>query len=128
MLAARRHCRLVALWAIWAVLFGALAPTLARAALAGSGSTGAIEVCTSTGMLWVQDDAAAQPDDGSTAADAQKKCTWCSMHPVLALPVGQSSPALLPRLQEMPVAFYRAGPMPAVWLGARPRAPPPLRG
>jgi hypothetical protein len=113
-----------------AVAFGALAPTLAQAVVAGGAAPeGAVMVCTASGMLWVQADGDVLSDEGSsTLADLKKPCTWCSMHAVAAPPAMQAALPLLRCAQDMPVAFYRAGPRPAVWLGALTRAPPALRG
>ncbi len=124
----RRRC--IALLAMLAVAFGALAPTLAQAVVAGGAAPeGAVMVCTASGMLWVQADGDVLPDEGSsTLADLKKPCTWCSMHAVAAPPATQAALPLLRCAQDMPVAFYRAGPRPAVWLGALTRAPPALRG
>ena len=124
----RRRC--IALLAMLAVAFGALAPTLAQAVVAGGAAPeGAVMVCTASGMLWVQADGDVLSDEGSkTQADLKKPCTWCSMHAVAAPPVTQTALPLLRCAQDMPVAFFRAGPRPTVWLGALTRAPPALRG
>ena len=73
----RRRC--IALLAMLAVAFGALAPTLAQAVVAGGAAPeGAVMVCTASGMLWVQADGDVLPDEGrSTLADLKKPCTTC---------------------------------------------------
>lgn len=118
-----------------ALAFGALAPVLAQAMVSRTSTNPGLvlEVCTSTGMLWVQADAGAQPGDGDGDGDGpqaspmQKPCLWCGMHGVAAPPALASALPLLRCAQEMPAAFYRAGPTPTVWLGALTRAPPAAR-
>lgn len=123
----RRRC--IAFLAMLAVAFGALAPTLAQAVVAAGSQDAFMEVCTSTGMLMtVQTGADTQPyGRGDALADMQKPCTWCGMHGALAPPAALPLLSLLPGAQDMPAAFYRDGPRPAIWLGAHTRAPP-LRG
>lgn len=91
----RRRC--IALLAMLAVAFGALAPTLAQAVVAGGAAPeGAVMVCTASGMLWVQADGDVLSDEGSsTLADLKKPCTWCSMHAVAAPPAMQAALPLL---------------------------------
>lgn len=130
MLTARLHRRLIALMAMLTMVFGALAPAMAQAVLASTNPDMAIEVCTSTGMLLVQASPGAQSENGGDpqASPMQKPCLWCGMHGVAAPPALPTALPLLHCAQEMPVAFYRAGPTPTVWLGALTRAPPALRG
>ena len=79
-----------------AVAFGALAPTLAQAVVAGGAAPeGAVMVCTASGMLWVQADGDVLSDEGSsTLADLKKPCTWCNMHAVAARPTSSTTPAM----------------------------------
>ncbi|NCU67370.1 DUF2946 domain-containing protein [Acidovorax sp. 210-6] len=126
MRATRLHRRLVALLAMLAMVFGALAPAVAQAMVSSASPELAMEVCTSTGMLLVQADPGG--GDGSQASPMQKPCLWCGMHGVAAPPALPAALPLLRCAQEMPVAFYRAGPTPTVWLGALTRAPPAARG
>lgn len=130
MLVVRLHRRLVALLALLAVAFGALAPLMAHAVVSGAGPELAMEVCTSTGMLLVQADPGPEPGgDGPQASPMQKPCLWCGMHAVAAPPpVAAAAHPLLRCAQAMPVAFYRAGPTSTVWLHALSRAPPAARG
>lgn len=128
MFAARFHRRCIAFLAMLAVAFGALAPTLAQAVVAAGSQDAIMEVCTSTGMLMVQTGGETpSPEDGNALADMQKPCTWCGMHGALAPPAVLPLLPLLHAAQDMPAAFYRDGPRPAIWLGALTRAPP-LRG
>lgn len=120
----RRRC--IAFLAMLAVAFGALAPTLAQAVVAGSNHDFAMEVCTSTGMLLVQGGGGFQPSEGDdTLADMQKQCSLCSMQGSVAPPSALPQMPLLHGVQDMPIAFYRDGPRPVIWLGAHTRAPPP---
>lgn len=130
MFAHRLHRRCIALLAVLAVVFGALAPTVARALVAERGQDAIMQVCTGSGMLMLQADAdIGTAGDSGTAPDLQQHCPWCNVaHAPAAWPTTELTLPLLPCAQEMPVAFYRAGPTPAVWRGALTRAPPALRG
>lgn len=129
MFAVRLHRRCVAWMALLAVVVSALMPTLAQALTQTNASDDALMVCTASGVMWVQSHGDALPaEDNTMATDQQQHCSWCSMHAMAALPVTASALPLLACSQEMPVAFYRAGPMPSIWLGALTRAPPALRG
>lgn len=124
----RMRRRFAAWLAIVAMLLGALAPTIAQARMGGSQRADWLEICTTTGMVWVQADAGerSQKTDGQPyGADASPHCPWCTLHsgasglpPVQAVTVVPVPPA------EQPPAFYRAPLTDTVWATARSRAPP----
>ncbi|MGE0348218.1 DUF2946 domain-containing protein [Hydrogenophaga sp.] len=120
--------RLAAWLALFAMLLGALAPTVAQAVVVSQGGQGWVQVCSASGMVWVQADALeAQVDaDGQKPmADASRHCPWCSLQGAAGLPPAlPSQPVALESRTERPQA--RAGaPTPSThWPAAPSRAPP----
>ena len=123
----RLRRRFAAWLALVAVLLGALAPTIAQARMGGDQSDW-LEICTTTGMVWVQagaDDTAqaisAPPADTATSPH----CPWCTLHSGASGLPPAAPVALIPApLAEQPPAFYRAPLTDTVWATARSRAPP----
>lgn len=125
----RLHRRLTAWVALLALLFGALAPTVTQAMVAGGDRADWLQVCSVSGMVWVQADTGEvrdqQPDGGSPMGDASQHCPWCTLHGgVAGLPPAPHSIDLPPRLTDLPPAFYRAPLAATVWAPAQSRAPP----
>ncbi len=125
MLIVRMHRILIAWLAVLAIMFGALAPTLAHALASGGGRGEGIEVCGSTGMFLFNAEAAS-PDTDDTADPQvrQQHCLWCGLHVDVTAPMPAVTTPLLRCAQEMPPAFYRVGFMSAVWCKAQSRGPP----
>lgn len=111
-----------------AVLWGALAPTLAQALVrAGPAPAEAwVAVCSVSGMVWVEL-ASGDRQDSSPAhgANGAQHCAWCGLHGSGAdlVPMAASA-ALVAQFQSRPSAFYRAPATAAVWRSAQSRAPP----
>jgi len=125
----RLHRRLTAWVALLALVFGALAPTVTQAMVAGGDRADWLQVCSVSGMVWVQADTGEvrdqQPDGGSPMGDASQHCPWCTLHGgVAGLPTAPHSIDLPPRLTDLPPAFYRAPLAATVWAPAQSRAPP----
>lgn len=125
----RLHRRLTAWVALFALVFGALAPTVTQAMVAGGERADWLEVCSVSGMVWVKADtgevAEPMPDGSAPSDSASQHCPWCTLHGGAAgLPVVHSSPALPLRLTDLPPAFYRAPLGATVWASAQSRAPP----
>lgn len=124
----RLRRRFAAWLAIVALLLGALAPTLAQARMGGSDRADWLEICTTTGMVWVQADTGevAQKTDGQPAgSDASPHCPWCTLHGgASGLPPVQAAAVLPAPLAEQSPAFYRTPLTGTVWATARSRAPP----
>jgi hypothetical protein len=125
----RLRRRFAAWLALVAVLLGALAPTIAQARMGGGDRADWLEICTTTGMVWVQADSgevARQIDGPPADSGTSPHCPWCTLHggasglpPVQAAVVLPAAP-----LAEQPPAFYRAPLTDTVWATARSRAPP----
>ncbi|WP_332745214.1 DUF2946 domain-containing protein [Hydrogenophaga sp.] len=123
MLAHPFHRRFAAWLALLAMVCGALAPTVAQAVVASQGGAGWVQVCSASGMVWVQA-SATDASDGESMADASRHCPWCHLHGAAGLP-----PAALPPLalapQAEPPRTQPPGLTPATfWPAARSRAPP----
>ena len=127
MLFTRSTHRLTAWLALLAMLWGALAPTLAQAAVASSGSPAWVEVCSTSGVVWVRVDAGNESPASTPAPmqGASSSCAWCLPQGAMGLPptatetvVAVQAPDAVPG-----VAFESILPS-AVWSTAQSRAPP----
>lgn len=121
--------RFAAWLAMLAMLLGALAPTVAQAVVAAQGGPGWVQVCSASGMVWVQADAIdgdnnAVADVGKSMADASRHCPWCNLHGAVGLPpAAVHTPLLAPNAEPPPEPFRSA--LPALpWPAAQSRAPP----
>lgn len=127
MLFSRSFKRLGAWLAILAVVWGALAPTLAQAVVraAPTPGDGWVEVCTVSGMVRVSlDTGEQQPAPHSGSFDGQS-CDWCALHGgAPGSPVAHASWQASGVMSAFPPAFYQAPVTPAVWRSALSRAPP----
>lgn len=121
--------RFTAWLAMLALVLAALAPTVAQALVAGSDRSDWVQICSATGMVWVQADDAADDAAGDTQsaplADMGMQCPGCSLHsPVTGLP-----PALVSAVSTLAPATHpgdttaAASPV-GVWIAAPARAPP----
>lgn len=120
------HHRFAAWLALLAVLWGALVPTLAQAAVSASDRQGWVEVCSASGVLWVRVDGGAASPTGQpgTMADASAHCPWCPMQGAAGLPPEPAlSTTATAQCPEPAAAFTSARPAP-VWSSAQSRAPP----
>lgn len=102
---------------IAALLVALLAPAYAGGLRIGSWT----QICTGTGMAWVQ-----VPGDDPSAPHTGNHCPWCAAQPGLALP---PTPPLAPWLHAtpahaMPAAFWQAPHTAHAWAPAQARAPP----
>ncbi len=122
----RLQRRFTAWVALLALVLGALAPTVAQAALAGQDRADWLQICSVSGMVWVQVDAGPQVDPLPTPmGDASQHCPWCTLHGGAAgLPAAHAMPPLAPRLTGLPPAFYTAPLTATVWAPPPSRAPP----
>jgi hypothetical protein len=118
--------RLVAWLAALALLLGALAPAVAQGLVEARGESGWVQVCSASGMLWVQIDAdAGTGAPGEPMADGAGHCPWCKLGGgATGLPPVQTA-LVLPDLQgAQPQAHFRSAPLSMGRVTAQPRAPP----
>lgn len=124
-----RTSRFLTAWiAVLAILMGAFAPSVSHA-LGSKGEASFIEVCTSLGAKWVeQESSSTQQVPPSGDAQVSEHCPYCSIHAnTLAVPPAPWALALDPALPELlPTAFLAAPRTLHAWLSAQPRAPPSL--
>ncbi|WP_128000758.1 DUF2946 family protein [Piscinibacter defluvii] len=121
-----RCARLLTGWiAGLALLFAALAPTLAQA-FGGHAAATWVEVCTAQGPARVSVDPGADAD-GAAPAHPFEHCTFCSFQANgPALPPAAPTLALLGGTERLVPACLAAPRTPPAWVSAQPRAPPPL--
>jgi len=129
MRAIRPRQRITAWLCLWVVVWGACLPVLTQAAARASGMPTWVEVCTGTGMAWVNLDQASTSQDDAPAnslTDAMQ-CPWCLVQQAAqtlpphgaCMPDGNTaSTALLSRWSQAPPL------RPIAWPPALPRAPP----
>lgn len=125
----RLHRRITTWVALLALVLGALAPTVTQAVVSGGDRADWLQVCSVSGMVWVQADTGQvsdpPPDGNAPMSDVSQHCPWCTLHGGAAgLPVVALSFDLPQRLTDLPPAFYRAPLTATVWAPAQSRAPP----
>lgn len=126
----RRTATLAAWLAGLAMLFGALAPSIARATSARHDGVWT-QICSASGTRLVKvslADAAAQgaPDDGGAPAAHGEHCPFCGTHAAsYALPPdGGFSVPVIDDSQYFTFLFVPAPRPPSRWIKAQSRAPP----
>jgi len=122
-LASLRRARWIWLAVLLAV-FGAVMPSVSHA-LSGAPST-AMEVCTSTGMAWVDVHGPSGDASGQEAAAQSMDCAWCLLSgaPVFPAPHAVAALSVEPGALPAPVAqlpFFRLA---FAALAPPPRGPP----
>lgn len=127
MLPSRKPRRLVAWLALLAMLWGALVPTLAQAVVASSDGPGWMEVCSTSGVVWVRVDVAVDastPEPSPMAADSSA-CAWCLLQGSADVPPNHASTALVTHAPgALPDTLFASIVPLAVWSTAQSRAPP----
>jgi hypothetical protein len=119
--------RFAAWLAMLAMLLGALAPTVAQAVVASQGGPGWVQVCSASGMAWIQADAIDGDGIGNASesmADASRHCPWCNLHGAVGLPPASAQQPALVHRAEPPAAPFRSALSAPPWPTALSRAPP----
>ncbi|WP_043700633.1 DUF2946 domain-containing protein [Tepidimonas taiwanensis] len=115
-------------WPLWlatlALLWASLSTALARAWV--DDGAGRIEICTSTGVAWVQADPDGAWDGTPASAAAPMDCDWCllgaagpALPPTDALPWPRADAAA-----RHPIGQETRHAVSARWVRPTPRAPP----
>ena len=121
--------RRIAAWlATLAMLMGVLAPAVGHTLVDVRGEPGWVQVCSSSGMLWVQLDLDAEQSNGAPGApmtDGSGHCPWCMLGSgATGLPPVQTALTLPESPGDQPQAYVRLA-TPSAWrVSAQPRAPP----
>lgn len=130
----RLHQRPTGWLLLLSMLWGVLAPLVAQASVSADRDGARIQICTSTGMAWVQVDA---NQDGPSRSDKgfsngsmtlMGECAWCVLHGGGgALPTQEAaSLPLMSFSQERPHVLVESLAPDAAWLRLPSRAPPPF--
>ena len=135
----RRFCRHITAWlAAMALLLGSLLPALSHAVVsAPAAGQGWVQVCTVSGMAWVQQLPAASADSAAVNDNAPAdpaapvgmgQCSWCDTHGHPAGLPTVAQPLPLPQVfaGSVPAAFLQSPRTLFVWVAAQSRAPPGL--
>lgn len=112
---------------MFAILLGALAPTLSHALSQPGNGKRMVQVCTVAGMKMVAvDDAARQGKTDDASLFPAERCPFCATHAHLpALPSSPLPPfAPIDGSESFPSLFFHAPRPLFVWAAAQPRAPP----
>jgi len=120
--------RFAAWLATLAMLMAALAPAVAQVVVDARGGAGWVQVCSASGMLWVQLDPDADIGNGAPAepmADGSVHCPWCKLGGgATGLPPVQTD-LVHPDVHGVPPqTHFRSATPSAVRVFAQPRAPP----
>jgi hypothetical protein len=117
--------RRIGAWlALLALLLGAFAPAATQAVVAGSDRAGWVQICSVSGMAWVQLDAG---DDGSSPDNsAANGCTWCTGHAPGGLPPAANPWSLTGGATACVVQASPSAVLARTWPPAQSRAPPLL--
>lgn len=117
--------RFTAWLAMLALALGALAPAMAQVAVSASDRSNWVQICSASGMVWIQADAAALGTDSVPLADMGAPCAWCLMHSAVAgLPPAPVMGFNSSLPQPLPGGCMVAAPPVGVWTAAPARAPP----
>jgi len=108
------------------MLWGALVPTLAQAAVSASSRQGWVEVCSASGVLWVRVDGGAASPTGEpgSMADGSAHCPWCPMQGAAGLPPETALATAVGAQGSVPTTAFTSARPAAVWSPAQSRAPP----
>jgi len=118
------HRRFSAWLALLAMLLGTFAPAVTQAVVAGSERAGWVQICSVSGMAWVQLDA---NDDGSTSGNtASGGCTWCTGHAAGGLPPAPKVWVPAELAHDHPLQGFASAVLARAWAPAQSRAPPLL--
>ncbi len=116
--------RFTAWLAMLALAMGALAPAMAQAVVSASDRSDWVQICSASGMVWIQADVSASGTDSVPLADMAAPCAWCLMHSAVAGLPPAPVMAFTSLTQPLPGGCMAAAPPVGVWTAAPARAPP----
>jgi hypothetical protein len=123
----RIHRRFTTWLAMLALVMSAMAPTVSQAVVMSSERGDWLEVCTTTGVMWVKADSAAADDGTMPMAGHEQGCDICT-HTVTGAPpvlTGTTAPFMGQpslRFDSLALSAHTA----VLWAPAQSRAPPRL--
>jgi hypothetical protein len=121
----RIHRRFTTWLAMLALVMSALAPTVSQALVLSSERADWLEVCTTTGVMWVKADSAAAGDSSVPMAGHEQGCDICT-HTISGAPpvlTVIATPAIAQRSAQ-PQALASSAHTAVLWAPAQSRAPP----
>ena len=121
----RIHHRFTAWLAMLALVMSALAPTVSQAVVMSSDRAEWLEVCTTTGVMWVKADSATTDDGTLPMVGHEQGCDICT-HTVTGAPpvlTDIAVPALW-QSSAQPQALVSSAHPAVLWASAQSRAPP----
>jgi len=128
----RTHRRFTAALTLLVMLLSVLLPTVAQAVVRASGQAHWVQVCSTSGMVWVNAVNSAEPSEHAPSpagplGDWSQQCPWCALHGGAAgLPTQDWALAGFTAATEGLPAWGSTAPVSAIWAVAHARAPPTL--
>ncbi len=121
----RIHRRFTTGLALLAMVMSALAPTVSQAVVMSSDRGDWLEVCTTTGVMWVKADATANHDEPVPLAGHEQGCDVCTHTVTGAPPVlsGIATP-VMGQPSARPQTLVASAHPAVLWAPAQSRAPP----
>lgn len=121
----RIHRRFTAWLAMLALVMSALAPTVSQAVVMSSDHADWLEVCTTTGVMWVKADSVTMDDGTLPMVGHEQGCDICTHSVTGAPPVltDIAVPALW-QSSAQPQALVSSAHPAVLWAPAQSRAPP----
>lgn len=119
------HRRFTTWLAMLALVMSALAPTVSQAVAMSSDRADWLEVCTTTGVMWVKADSAATDDGTLPMVGHEQGCNICT-HTVASAPpvlLGITTP-VTGQPSAQPQALVSSAHPAVLWAPAQSRAPP----
>jgi hypothetical protein len=123
----RIHRRFTAWLAMLALVMSALAPTVSQAVVMSSDRADWLEVCTTTGVMWVKADSATTDEGTLPMVGHEQGCDICT-HTVTGAPpvlLGIDTAVIAPPSAQPHSRVSSAHPA-VLWAPAQSRAPPPF--
>lgn len=114
----------------WLVMLVMALSVLAQTVVARTDQGDWVQVCSASGMFWIQTDRVGLDDaspasDGSPTASMGMQCPWCQLHSPAAAPSPASTSLALTAAPALWLGDARAAPPPpGIWPAAPARAPP----
>ena len=121
----RIHRRFTAWLAMLAMVMSALAPTVSQAVVMSSDRADWLEVCTTTGVMWVKADSATTDEGTLPMVGHEQGCDICT-HTVTGAPpvlLGIDTAVIAPPSAQPHARVSSAHPA-VLWAPAQSRAPP----
>lgn len=108
--------------ALLAMVAGVFTPAVTQAVVAGSERANWVQICSASGMAWVQLDD--RSDGTPPSSGASGGCAWCSTHVAGGVPTTSRWWAHPLPTAHGPAAVATSAPLQRAWTPLQSRAPP----